>query len=88
MTPTFKKLNFKNQSEIIALNAPTSFEEELCKLDGVSITRVLDRKINFVIAFVTTQAMVDATSRTLAAKSTGDVIFWLAYPKMTSKKYF
>lgn len=32
MTPTFKKLNFKNHKEIVVLNMPDSFKAEVLEM--------------------------------------------------------
>lgn len=89
MTPLFTKLNYKDQSAVHVLNAPESFEPELAALRGVQIIRKVAarQKVAFAIAFVTTQAQLDAASKQLAAASEGDAVLWFAYPKGTSKRY-
>lgn len=88
MTPLFKKLNFKDQEEILVLNAPESFESELQMLDGVDVVREAKRikSISFAIYFATTLKGVKAAAKTLS-KAPGDPVIWFAYPKGTSKKY-
>jgi hypothetical protein len=85
----FKKLNLKQEQEILVVNAPSSFEPELLALEGVTVLR--DPKklkaIHFALVFATTQAEVDALSRVLASKAEGDAVLWFAYPKGTSKRY-
>ena len=89
MPSVFEKLNLKQQPEILVINAPSSFEPELAALKGVVILR--DPKkvkaVAFALAFATTQAEVDALSKTLAGKAEGDALIWFAYPKGTSKRY-
>ena len=87
MTPLFKKLNLASQSSITVLHAPSSFEAELTALEGVKIVRGLRMKVQFAIAFVTTQKELDKASAALAKAADGDAIIWVAYPKGTSKKY-
>lgn len=89
MSPIFKKLNLKNEAEILILNAPESFELELATLEGVSILRELAQAENilFALAFVTKQAEVDDVAKAVAARARGDALIWFAYPKGTSKKY-
>jgi len=85
---TFAKLNLKDQTEIVVLNAPASFEPELKSLKGVTVRR--DAKggdIGFSVAFVMTQKEVDALAAQVAKKAKGDAIVWFAYPKGSSKKY-
>ena len=86
--PTFAKLNLKDQTEIIVLNAPASFEPELKALKDVTVRR--DAKggvIDFSLVFVTTQKEVDTLGPQVAKKAKGDAVVWFAYPKGSSKKY-
>ena len=89
MTPTFKKLNLKDQQQIVILNAPDSFEPELKALDGVRVVRDVAgaSEIKFSLAFVTKQQQVDALAKAVAKKAKGDAVVWFAYPKGSSKKY-
>ena len=89
MTPLFKKLNLKNQTEILVLNPPAGFEPELAALEEVAVLdNVQDAAtIAFSLAFVTQQAEVDALAQAIAPKTQGDAVIWFAYPKQTSKKY-
>jgi hypothetical protein len=89
MSDIFKKLNLKDQIEIVILNAPASFELELASLSGVAIQRDLkaSKEIAFSLAFVTKQKEVDAIAKTIARKARGDAVVWFAYPKGTSKNY-
>jgi len=89
MSAIFNKLNLKNQTEILVLDAPESFEPELATLERVTIHRnARDMKeIPFSLAFVTQQKDVDAIAKTIAGKAKADAVVWFAYPKGTSKKY-
>lgn len=89
MTPLFKKLNLKDQKEILVLNAPESFKSELQALNDASILSVISnaKNIEFSLAFVTTQKELDAMAKVIIEKTKGDAILWFAYPKSTSKKY-
>ncbi|MCX7858822.1 MAG: hypothetical protein N2385_01925 [Chloroflexus sp.] len=89
MSTIFKKLNLKDQKEVLILNAPASFEPELALLKDVAIRRSIDgiQHIAFSLAFVTKQAEVDNLARSIAQQAQGDAIVWFAYPKASSKKY-
>ena len=89
MTPLFKKLNLKDQKEIVVLNAPDSFESELAGLTGVAILRSLAaaKQVTFSLCFVTTKEEIDQIVDRLAPKIEGDATIWFAYPKGSSKKY-
>ena len=89
MASTFEKMNLKDQKQIVALNAPESFEGELSALRGVTIARSLQdvKEVEFFLAFVTKQKEVDTIGKAVAKKAKGDAVIWFAYPKGTSKKY-
>jgi hypothetical protein len=89
MTPLFKKLNLKDQSEILIINPPESFKQQLALLKGVAVIDDLDaiQTVCFSLAFVTKQAELDDVSEGVVAKISGDAVIWFAYPKGTSKKY-
>ncbi len=61
MSAVSKKLNLKDQTEIVVLGAPATFEPEIAALRGVTVRRSLGgvRTVTFALAFVTRQAEVD-----------------------------
>lgn len=89
MSPLFKKLNLKNQSEILVLNAPESFQAELHSLQDVNVHRDAKKlkDVSFCIAFVTKLAEVERAAKQIARIAGGDPIVWIAYPKASSKNY-
>lgn len=89
MTPLFKKLNLKDEPEILVLHAPATFAAELDKLEHVAIRHDLAEvaDVHFSLAFVTRQEEVDNLAQAIAAKAKGDAVVWFAYPKASSKKY-
>ena len=89
MPSTFEKLNLKNQTTILVLNAPASFESEIAALHGVTVLRNLQPldAMDFSLAFVTTQKEVDTLAKAIAKRAKGDAVVWFAYPKGTSKRY-
>ncbi|KEF41105.1 MAG: hypothetical protein ER33_13380 [Cyanobium sp. CACIAM 14] len=87
MTPLFKKLNLTTQSVIHVLNAPNSFSAELEALNEVEVRRERKASGDFVLAFAITQAEADSASQLIASCTEGDAIVWMAYPKVTSRRY-
>ncbi|WP_068822714.1 DUF3052 family protein [Pedobacter psychrophilus] len=90
MTSLFKKLNYKNSSEILILNAPSSFDSELLEMEN--ITAVLRntnslKPIDFILCFAKNQSELDESFIKLNPLLNNDSIFWICYPKKTSKKY-
>jgi len=85
----FSKLNLKDHRDIVVLNPPSSFEPELGELAGVAIRRQIrpGHAIDFALVFATRKTEVDSAARALAKGMQGDCIFWIAYPKGTSKRY-
>jgi hypothetical protein len=89
MATVFEKLNLKDRQEMVVLNAPASFEDELARLPVMTIHRSLASvaEAGFLLAFVTQQSEVDALATKVAQRAKGDAVVWFAYPKGTSKKY-
>jgi hypothetical protein len=85
----FGKLNLKDQKEILVVNAPASFEQEINRLDGVLVQRDPERiaVIRFALAFATRQQELDRLIRSLVGRAEGDALLWFAYPKGTSRNY-
>ena len=85
----FGKLNLKDQTDIVVLNAPASFLPEIERLRGVTVQRTLSgsRPITFALAFVTRRTELDAVARALTRRVVGDAVVWFAYPKGASKRY-
>lgn len=89
MNDIFRKLNLKDETRVLVLNAPESFEPHLKGLEGVEIHRALADlpEVEFSIAFVTRQAALDKIAGSLVKKAKGDAKIWFAYPKKSSKRY-
>lgn len=90
MPPILKKLNLKDQKEILVLNAPDSFKSDIKNLDkGIKVFESINSisKIEFGIVFVTKQIEIDESIEKIKTKLNGDVILWYCYPKASSKKY-
>ncbi len=89
VSPMFKKLNLKDQTEIVVMNAPESFEIELARLAPAGILRdaAEAKRVDFAIAFATTSAELDRASKALIDKADEDPTLWIAYPKKSSKRY-
>lgn len=90
MTPTFKKLNYKGQEQVLALNPPESFEHELIMMAqeaAIIRTETEMPEIEFALVFVTKQREIDEQVSHLIPKLKGDAVVWFCYPKGSSKKY-
>jgi hypothetical protein len=71
------KLNLKDQTAVLVVNAPPSFESQLKALDGVTVKRrpADVNSFDFSLAFVTRQKEVDDLARVVAKKAKGDAGF-------------
>jgi hypothetical protein len=89
VSAVFRKLNLKDQQEILVVDAPASFEPELAALQGVTVHRSLDEveRVQFSLAFVTHQEQIDALAAQIALLTKGDALVWFAYPKGSSRRY-
>jgi hypothetical protein len=90
MNPVFKKMNYKEQTIIHAVNAPASFEKELKEMMAfAAIKKQLKAtdKAEFIICFCTKLKEVEAAAAIAQKTLQDDGLLWLAYPKGTSKKY-
>ena len=67
-TPLFKKMNLKDQKQILVLHAPSSFDKELKALKNVKVLRSATglKEIDFAIAFVIKEAELNSAVRTLS----------------------
>lgn len=73
MTPLFKKLNLTTQTQVVILNAPDSFEDELEQLTDVTVLRKVGKttRVSFAMAFATNQKQLDAVSKSLTSTAEG-----------------
>jgi len=85
----FRKLQLKDQKQVVVVNAPQTFEAEIAALQGVTVQRDVKtvKETAFALAFVTQKQELDSLAKALGKKTVGDVVLWFAYPKKTSKKY-
>lgn len=90
MEALLKKLNYKDQKEIVLLQAPQSFLEQLhFSSETLVIKTKLSKtqQITFAMLFVTQQKEIDQLIPAIATLLKDDAILWMCYPKATSKKY-
>jgi hypothetical protein len=90
MTALFKKLNFKDHIQILVVNAPQSFGEELSLMEeSTQVIQSIEEagEIEFTLGFVIDQVAIENFIHSIQAKSVADPIVWIAYPKASSKKY-
>lgn len=90
MNAIFKKMNFKDQSNVAVLNATADFTpvlEEMAELTDIKQTLPAAGKAMFILAFVKTQQELDKLIPKAVKALAGNGLLWFAYPKKSSKKY-
>jgi hypothetical protein len=90
MTEIFKKLNFKSQTPILVLGAPSSFAAELAAMKKETEIHAQPQKgvtYAFVLAFGEKRADIEKAGAAVTKVLEGDAVCWFAYPKGTSKKF-
>ena len=77
MAEVWGKLNLKDQTAVLVVNAPPSFESQLKARDGVTVKRrpADVKSFDFSLAFVTRQKEVDDLAKVVAKKAKGDAGF-------------
>ena len=86
MNPVLKKLMFKGQSPVLLVNAPAQFKTT-AKDFGVPLDDKPTRTYSFALGFVKSLAEADQLARMMRRALEDQAVFWVAYPKGTSKKY-
>jgi hypothetical protein len=80
-----KKLRIKADMEIIALNAPASYEKTLGKLPrGTTISRKLKQNAAFIHLFVKDKTALEQTFLPVAKATRVGGLLWISYPKISS----
>jgi hypothetical protein len=86
MNPILKKLFFKRQDPVLLLGAPPEFRETAAAF-GVTLHPTPKGSYDFILAFTRSLAEAEKIARKASKVLSEKGIFWMAYPKGTSKKY-
>ncbi|MDG3583777.1 MULTISPECIES: hypothetical protein [Galbibacter] len=88
MKTLFEKLKLENQKEILILNEPEGFAEQLANLVDIDIYQSLIQvnKMEFALVFVNTIKELEGQMQTLHPKLKDDVVLWVAHPRKKSEK--
>jgi hypothetical protein len=85
-----KKLQFKLQPIALVLAAPPEFKKVIDswkKIASIETAINTKKKYPFALAFVKTESEVKKLGVAIIKQLDDDAVFWMAYPKKTSKKY-
>lgn len=82
MKSILKKLDIKNQSEILVLNLPDEFEKNFNELKGIEVYESLVQinKFSYGILFTNSVDNLSKQLDTLLPKIMDDAILWIAFP--------
>jgi hypothetical protein len=90
MDAIFKKLNYKNHTEVFVINSPDSFSpsvKSIRNIAEVSTSITEQSRVEFAIVFAKMQKEINNIATDIIPKLSGDAILWVCYPKASSKKY-
>jgi hypothetical protein len=85
-----KKLQFKQQPLVLVLDSPSEFSHVLLawkKLTEVHTKPDKKKKYPLALAFVQSESDVQKQGTAIIKQLEEDGVFWMVYPKKTSKKY-
>ena len=89
MHPVIKKLNYKNQEKVLVLNSPVEFQLVLNELKDLSSVDqfIRETEYEYILIFVKKVQEIEEFSGLITQNISEDAVFWVAYPKKSSKKY-
>ena len=90
MDPVFKKMNFKEQQTVLLLKAPNSFlpiVDAMQTLTEFHFSPAKELHYPFILIFLYQESDISWSAELIKHHLGEDCLFWLAYPKKSSKKY-
>ncbi|MDI2585936.1 DUF3052 domain-containing protein [Psychrobacillus sp. NEAU-3TGS] len=86
--PLLKKLQWKeNEKAVLIVNAPKEYEEVVKAFEGRVDREPKEEKYPFAQIFGTTIEEVSTHAKSVVPSLEEDALFWLCYPKKSSKVY-
>ncbi len=86
MNPVLKKMLYKGQSSCLVLKAPPEFLQVMNGFEA-PVDTAPNGKYVWALAFVRSLKEAEEIAKAVPSFLQDNGIFWLAYPKSTSKKY-
>lgn len=86
MNPILKKMMWKGETPVLLLGAPKEFKKTAEAFGGPVHTSPKG-EYGFVLAFALSSADAEKIAGTVSKGLAEKGVFWMAYPKGTSKKY-
>jgi hypothetical protein len=86
--PVIKKLQFKNQGQpVLIVNAPEAYDEVIASFEGEVYQKAAKEEFDFVQVFGTKNEELQTLARSTESNVKEGGLFWLCYPKKSSKLY-
>jgi hypothetical protein len=86
--PVIKKLQFKDKGQhVLIINAPKAYDEVISGFEGEVHINAVNEGYDFVQVFGTSNDELQTLARSAEAYVKEDALFWLCYPKKSSKLY-
>lgn len=86
MNPVIKKLQYKDQAKILALNVPEQ-TKGLVHEFGCEADLKIKANYDFILFFAADMSEADRYAKHVVAALNHDGCLWFCYPKGSSKKY-
>lgn len=88
MSALLKKIHYKQTLPFVVLQLPHELQEEFDLATGY-LPRIesLSEPVSFVLVFIQNQTELNELIPHVISNLKEDAMFWIAYPKKTSKKY-
>ena len=86
MNPILKKLFYKDQDPVLLLAAPPEFKA-IAKAFVGKVHAIPKGSYGFLLGFAKDAAGMGEIAKTAKKALAEDGVFWMAYPKGTSKRY-
>ncbi|MDN3205893.1 hypothetical protein [Algoriphagus sediminis] len=87
MDALLKKINFKTEMKIRLWNVPEEFQSWQSEIEKSGFLAEEGKSANFLLGFVKDEKELEATFKKMKSGLDEDQIFWMCYPKKSSKKY-
>lgn len=86
--PVIKKLQFKDHGQpVLIINAPKAYDEVIAGFEGEVHKEAANDSYDFVQVFGTSNEELQNTAKKAEIFVKEDGLFWLCYPKKSSKVY-
>jgi len=86
-TPLARKLGIKPGSRVCLIDAPAGYKRLLAPIpERVRFLERLDQATDVIHAFTTSRSALSKTLSACSGKMRSDAVFWISWPKKTSKQ--